>query len=320
MLPIDKCIHCHLCRDNCDFLSKYGIDICDTDRLKELAYHCFLCGKCTRVCPVGIDGRGMIMEMRCERASSDEHALIEETYKGLIGEKRNYRFRNWKHVTSGSIFFPGCNFPSMYPKTNKLLSKLFAENGIGTVYECCGKPIAELGLAEDEERIINSIREKLKEASVTEIITACPNCRDFFGDRLGIRVRSVYDKLAELGTGKTIKADVELYLPCPDREKKLWVEELRPFLEGEIKTNDSAQCCGLGGSAMACEKDIANGFVMKLSDSTNNHIFTYCASCVGRFRRSGMKSVDHILPFIMGTDEQPDILKSYLNRAMTKIK
>ena len=32
------CIHCHKCRDNCAFLSKYGIDIGDTVKLKELAY------------------------------------------------------------------------------------------------------------------------------------------------------------------------------------------------------------------------------------------------------------------------------------------
>lgn len=320
MVETDKCIHCHLCRENCDFLSKYGIDICDTDRLRELAYHCFLCGKCTQVCPVGIDGRELIMEFRRERVSSDEKVSIEKTYKGLISEKRNYRFRNWKHVTPGSIFFPGCNFPSIYPKTCKALSVLFASHGIGTVYECCGKPIAELGLATDEENIINGIRDRLESASVNEIVTACPNCRDFFGDRLGVKVRSVYEKLTELGEGHIIKGDIEIYLPCPDREKKLWVEELSCFVEGNIKTIDSVQCCGLGGSAIACEKEIADGFVSKLGENIEEHVFTYCASCVGRYRRSGLKSVDHVLPFIMGMDEKPDTAKSYINRVLTKIK
>ena len=37
----------------------------------------------------------------------------------------------------------------MYPKTNTLISKKLAEHGIGTVYECCGKPIAELGMESD---------------------------------------------------------------------------------------------------------------------------------------------------------------------------
>lgn len=320
MVSIDKCIHCHKCRTNCDFLSKYGIDICDTEKLKELAYHCFLCGRCTAVCPVGIDGRAIIMDMRRERAATDEKSQIEKTYKGLIAEKRDYKFRNWKHVTSGTIFFPGCNFPSMYPKTNNALAKLFEEHGIGTVYECCGKPIGELGLAYDEDMIISNIRERLASAGVKEVVTACPNCKDFFGDRLGIKVNSVYKKLAELGAGSKLEGDLEFYLPCPDRTVRKWVEDIRPFITGEIAINDSAQCCGLGGSAMVHEKELADGFVKKLGDSTDKHIYTYCASCMGRFRRTGLKSIDHALPIIMGTNEQPDTGKSYLNRVFTKFK
>ena len=26
----DKCIHCHVCQENCSFLKKYGLDIGDT--------------------------------------------------------------------------------------------------------------------------------------------------------------------------------------------------------------------------------------------------------------------------------------------------
>ena len=27
----DKCIHCHVCQENCSFLKKYGLDIGDTE-------------------------------------------------------------------------------------------------------------------------------------------------------------------------------------------------------------------------------------------------------------------------------------------------
>lgn len=316
---MDKCIHCHKCRDNCAFLKKYGIDICDTDRLKELAYHCFLCGRCTEVCPVGIDGRAHILSLRQDRASSDERKAIEKTYKGLISEKRDYRYRNWKHANN-SIFFPGCNFPSLYPKTNQKLVDLFSEHNIGTVYECCGKPIAELGLIEDENRIIQNIKERIAQKEITEIITACPNCKDFFADRLGVQIKSVYTKLQELGIGKTIDDDVTLYIPCPDRTAKAWVEDLKPFINGQISTNDAAQCCGLGGSAAICEPKLADSFVNELKENTNSHLYTYCASCMGRFHRQGYTAIDHILPIILGTNEKPDIKKSYLNRMLTKLK
>lgn len=320
MISVDKCVHCHKCRDNCAFLSEYGIDICDVDKLRELAYHCFLCGRCTAVCPVGIDGRELIMDLRRERASSDERAEIARAHKGLLAEKSDYKFRNWKHVTSGTIFFPGCNFPSMYPKTNAAVVKLFAEHGIGTVYECCGKPVSELGFSDDEERILSGIRARLKAASVSEIVTACPNCKGFFGDRLGVEVKSIYRKLTELGIGNKLDGDKVFYLPCPDRTERAWIEDIKPFINGKISINDSAQCCGLGGSAVSCEKEIAAGFVKALKESSQGDIYTYCASCTGRFRRCGLDNTYHILPLIMGTGEKPDTAKSYINRVFTRFK
>ena len=58
---VEACTHCHVCQNQCEFLKKYGIDIGDTEKLKELSYHCFLCGKCTEVCPENIDGREYII-------------------------------------------------------------------------------------------------------------------------------------------------------------------------------------------------------------------------------------------------------------------
>ena len=145
-----NCIHCHKCRKHCTFLQKYQMDIGDTDKLKELAYHCFLCGKCTEVCPVGIDGRAYILNLRRE-SKRPEAEKKEKGYGLILWEKRNYRYRNYKHAEGKSVLFPGCNFPSFYPQTTKMLTELLGKYGIGVVYDCCGKPIAELGYREDEE-------------------------------------------------------------------------------------------------------------------------------------------------------------------------
>lgn len=315
------CIHCHKCTKSCELLSKYGIDIGDVEKLKEIAYHCFLCGKCTEVCPIGIDGREIILNLRRERAASDEKATIESQYKGLIREKKNYKFSNWKHASSGSVFFPGCNFPSMFPKTNAEIVKIFKEHGIGTVYECCGKPIAELGFQNDEERIIRNIREKLAENNITEVITGCPNCRDFFGDRLGVKVTGIFSKFAELNVGNVIEGDYTFFIPCPDRKEMKWIDEIRPFIKGDIKYINGVLCCGLGGSAIMFEPEIADSFTEKLKEQSEQpNIVTYCASCTGRFKRSGFGSIDHIITKVVGTNETPDTMKSYLNRVMTKFK
>ena len=331
--PASECVHCHVCRDNCAFLSKYGIDIGDTDKLKELAYHCFLCGTCTEVCPIGIDGRQTILDFRREAVSGGEKQTVEKTYAGLIKEKRNYIYRNWKHARvegdpearqERSTFFPGCNFPSMYPKTNALVVRLFEERGIGTVYECCGKPISELGFKDDEDRIIEEIRGRLAENNITEIITGCPNCRHFFGDRLGVKVTGIFTKLSELGLGNAIDGDFKFFVPCPDRSEKKWIEEIRPFINGNLEIIEGVQCCGLGGSAMTYESEIGDGFVGALKAQSRElggqRLVTYCASCTGRFRRSGLDGVDHVLTLVLGTNEKPDTKKSYLNRVITRFK
>ena len=59
----------------------------------------------------------------------------------------------------------------MYPKTTKALVKLLKEQaGIGVVYECCGKPVADLGMEEQEGVILKKIEERLKKEQVEEII------------------------------------------------------------------------------------------------------------------------------------------------------
>ena len=317
---ISSCVHCHKCRDNCSFLKKYNIDIGDAERLKELAYHCFLCGKCTEVCPINIDGRQAVLDFRRDRVDSDECAKLEKTYRGALSEKRNYKFRNWKHVTSRSVFFPGCNFPSLFPKTCSKVSMIFEKYGIGTVYECCGKPVGELGFKADEDRIIGEIKAKLKENNIEEIIVACPNCRGFFGDKLGVKVTGVYAKLKGLGEGTELDMDAKLFLPCPDRQGDVWMDELREFIKGEIRFVEGVQCCGLGGNAIALEKDLSQGFTEEFKSQNPGQVYTYCASCTGRIVRNGFKTINHILPLILETAETPDTGKSYLNRVFTKFK
>ena len=319
MANANDCIHCGVCRQNCDFLTKYGIDIGDTNKLRNLAYHCFLCGKCTEVCPVHIDGRQIVLNMRREHAKTELPAL-EKQYKGAFGEKRNYKFRNWKHVTSGCIFFPGCNFPSLFPKTSNLITELFKEHGIGTVYDCCGKPVAELGSTSDESRIIDEIKQRLTDNNVTEVVMACPNCREHFGDRLGVKVTSVFAKLHELGLGEVINEDVKFFVPCPDREQRLWIEEMKPFINGKISFVEGIQCCGLGGHAGHIEPELSKGFADRFKKEANGHVYAYCASCTGRFKRNGCDDIEHIITKILRTNELPDTAKSYVNRVLTKLK
>ena len=87
---VSECIHCHVCQKHCEFLKKYGIDIGDTEKLKELSYHCFLCGKCTEVCPIGIDGRDYILKLRRKNVRRQKEHFEKRVWNALKRKERLY--------------------------------------------------------------------------------------------------------------------------------------------------------------------------------------------------------------------------------------
>lgn len=315
-----QCIHCGKCREHCTFLEKYKLDLSEGQRLKELAYHCFLCGRCRQVCPKGIDGREIMLAFRRQRVKEGGEALPEKGYGMLLKEKREYLFRNYRHTSGKRVLFPGCNFPSFYPKTLKKLSRTLEEKaGIGMIIDCCGKPVAELGLEKEERRITEELQKRLDEQGVEEVIMLCPNCYYFLKPFLRQKVTGVYEVLVELGIGQRIRGRSPLYLPCPDREDEEWVKMLEPFLMKDYERVGEIQCCGLGGCAGVKEPKLASGQSSILKEAGYRRLYTYCASCCGQFKRGGIDAV-HLLTEIMGTKEEADTGSSLLNRAKWKFK
>lgn len=330
-LMADACIGCGRCRKACLFLEKYGIDLKGLSERTELLYSCFLCDRCREVCPMEISGRGIALKGRRMAVEEQGGRLPVSGCKGLLWEKDPYRFANHKGGNSPSVFFPGCNLPSFFPKTTKQLSRLFSERGIGTVYDCCGKPVEELGLSAHGERNLEGLAGRLKRAGVRELILACPNCYYYLKGRLPeeIRLVTVYRKLSELSLGNRIEGEqIPLYLPCPDREEQIFLKDLEAFLPGgfETETYGSLQCCGLGGCAFLQEPELAEEMTKAAAkaaigegkdEDRTEALYTYCASCVSRFQRKGIGGAVHVLPLILEIrEEMPKGIRPFLNRAL----
>lgn len=315
-----KCIHCHICQKNCPFLTKYQIDIGDTEKLYDLAYHCFLCGKCSEVCPKGIDGREQILQMRRNQTKDAGGNPPEKGYNFLLLEKKNYLFKNYRHAISGSVLFTGCNFPSFYPRTTQKLANVLKEKaGIGVIYDCCGKPVSELGMQEQEERIIRKLEIRLKERNVTELVILCPNCYVYLKDKLDLRMVSIYEKMIELRIGNKISGEGNIFVPCPDKGTLEWFEKIQLFFQKKCEVIPNVNCCGLGGCAGGKEPKIAKEFSEQLRNADDNKIYTYCGSCAGNLTKNGCKNVKHVLTEIMAMNEMPDTKKSMMNRMKTKL-
>lgn len=313
----DACIHCGICTEHCTFLSKYEIDIGEIRHHPGLAYHCFLCGTCSDVCPKGIDGRQVILNMRKEQVQDNNGKLRGKGYGLLLWEKSDYRFRNYQNTYGKSVLFTGCNFPSVYPETTRYLAALLTEKAqLGVVFDCCGKPVAELGLEAKENKIVEDMNQRLEQAGVEEVVMLCPNCYHFLKGRLKVKMVSIYQKLKTLSLGQQVNEELQFFLPCPDRQSKEILGQLSSFMIKEPKVYSNCQCCGLGGCAGVKEPELAVKMTEGLKET--DKLCTYCASCCGNLVRRGCDHTEHILIKILGRKEQPDTKRSLLNRIKWK--
>lgn len=311
---VDKCIHCGVCTKNCLFLKKYGIDVGEFSRHPELAYSCFLCGKCKAVCPKDIDGAALAVSMR--QAYTDN-----KSYRGVLWEKNPYKFANYRKGRKKSVLFPGCNFTAFYPRTVKYLELLMKKHDIGTVYDCCSKPVYELGYKEDADENLKRLVLRLKGQGVEELILLCPNCYHFFKNKLDIPMTTIYRKLKELGEGQVLeRGSIPIYYPCPDRGEKEMFGDLSMYLDGEVvQPFHDVQCCGLGGCAGVKEPEVSREMAESVKDCSEV-LYTYCASCISNFRRKGMKEAYHILPLILGIEEEVPLgIQPFMNRVRRKL-
>ena len=299
---VKECIHCNKCIKKCSFLTKYNIDLEGFSKRKDLAYHCFLCNDCNIVCPKNIDGSRISAELRKEYVNSDikNKKEIEKKYRLLLLEKKDYIFKNYNNAVSETVIFPGCNFSSFYPDVLKKILNMFKEKyNIGSVFDCCGKPIAELGI--DEDDIIKRLENNMISKGIKEIITLCPNCWYFLKPRLNIKVVMIYEKLNELGIKFKLNNHydkINVFIPCPDKNTKEIKNSIINLLnldESIIQEINDVNCCGLGGCAIVNEREIASEFIDKLKSKKLDNLYVYCATCAGNFNRNKITNVRHFI-------------------------
>lgn len=317
---MEQCISCGACTEHCDFLKKYKLNYStqNLERLKELSFHCFLCGECKAHCPKEIDGREIMKTIRSEQAVQNGGKPATDGFEKMIEEKEDYIYKNYHHAGRKSVLFIGCNFPAYFPETTKRLIRMFEEDyDIGTVYDCCGKPMTDLGLGEKSAKLLE---ERLRGYQIEEVIAVCPNCYAHLKERLPMKVITILEKLKELGIGQQInEPGARIFKSCPDREDGEWVRMAEKFFASELQCVEDVQCCGLGGCAKAKEPEIAHGFAEKLAGQNYPYVYTYCASCAGNLTRNGCGNVRHILQEILGFPrETADIYRNGENRKNAK--
>ena len=284
-----KCINCNLCKKNCDFLSKYNINLKEFSYRDDLKNSCFMCGRCKNVCPLDLSGSDIAFEMR--KSCSDGNFV--KLYK------ENYIFKNYKKNNSETLIFLGCNYPGFFPKTVKKLIEEAAKIGADFCIDCCQKPVYELGY----EVSFDKMNRKFVKMGIKELVCVCPNCYYFLKDKLCINVINIYEYLYKNNIGNKIKETPNVFFPCSDRYNREIFTSIEKFIDKYNEPFNDIICCGLGGGAKKYEKEIVNKISEKIKLKKSPNIYTYCSSCAGAFNGYGAEGVKNFLSEILGVHE-----------------
>ena len=352
---IDLCNDCGACVRTCTFLSHY----CDTPkelakRFKrnpleniEIPYSCSLCGLCQRVCPLNLYPGDMCLETREKIFQIQQRDALPDDFvydymiprfKGV----RNHQIISTSPVftlskvakdnkcTPKSIFFPGCSLPAYSPRLVLRAYQYLQEKipGIGIVLNCCGKPSRDLGDKERFRKIFEGTLKELSRLGIEEVVVACINCHKIFTEHSDIRLRTIYEIMAEMGlpeSGSGGEQQITIHDSCPARYRPEIRNAVRQiasqmnFRITEMKfKNETTQCCGAGGCSPMGNTALADRHTKARVAQAKGQIVSYCAHCRERFSSYGPSL--HILDLIFGTsynkhiEEYHDSWRNWLNR------
>ena len=260
-------------------------------------------------------------------------------------EKTNYVFKNWRHASAGSVVFPGCGFPSFFPKTLAALKdELRHASGVSFALDCCGLPLEGLKGPEAYRAKLSRVEERLVRVGAREVVPLCPNCGSAFTEVLdrSISQVTIYACLRDLTERGLIDCarvatPGAVFVPCPDRAHREWLDDLAYFLEPSVFVSECSACCG---AAFELSQPEASMSAAKRVLETAAHectragveepvLYVYCASCAGKLERArrqcsgglaGSVRVVHVLSALMGIDEVPTVSTTVLNRAKAAIR
>lgn len=243
--------------------------------------------------------------------------------KMICLEKGHYPFKCYPSKKCKDVLFPGCAFPSQFPKTMEAIAKVCNNHGCGVAYACCGHPLDGYGVHGGTDRVLRGIEKRLKKIGCERVVVLCPNCWKLMRGRLQLPVVSIYEYLKEIDfKPSTSVAEVhgKLFVPCPDRPAHELESEVRSCVSFEnVETMSKVPCCGLLPEIMAKGPEAVQKCTHKVMDAAENEtIITYCASCLGQFSRLGNDNCAHVLSLILGVNEVPDSKNAFMNRAKCK--
>ena len=318
-----SCPNCGVCIDACPMSIKKA-NIKDTtvylnrnirrrneQRIEEISDKCLLCGKCTAVCQVGVDGP----QMRIAQRSIRNYGL-DQDYSGMdiSAIKESVASEPSKDKV---LYFAGC-MTQLTPAISRAMESVFRKAGVEYAFMdkdgglCCGRPILMAGRFDQARQLIHKNKEIIKASGAGTLVLSCPICYKIFREHYkleGIRVMHHTEYMLELVRAGRLKLEsgessIVYHDPCELGRGCGIYEQPREVLRqtGELveaeANRDMAICCGgsLGSLTLGFDKreDLTRNALHNLTVNDPDTIVTACPLCKSTFARYADRPVEDI--------------------------
>ena len=318
-----SCPNCGVCIDACPMSIKKA-NIKDTtvylnrnirrrneQRIEEISDKCLLCGKCTAVCQVGVDGP----QMRIAQRSIRNYGL-DQDYSGMdiSAIKESVASEPSKDKV---LYFAGC-MTQLTPAISRAMESVFRKAGVEYAFMdkdgglCCGRPILMAGRFDQARQLIHKNKEIIKASGAGTLVLSCPICYKIFREHYkleGIRVMHHTEYMLELVRAGRLKLEggegsIVYHDPCELGRGCGIYEQPREVLSqtGELveaeANRDMSICCGgsLGSLTLGFDKreDLTRNALHNLTVNDPDTIVTACPLCKSTFARYADRPVEDI--------------------------
>ncbi|MBR5704009.1 MAG: 4Fe-4S dicluster domain-containing protein [Bacteroidales bacterium] len=319
-----SCPGCGVCIDACPMsVKKENLKDCtvylnrqlrrgNEKRIEEISDKCLMCGKCTQVCQVQVDGPQMRLAQRSMRKYG-----INQHYSRISAEEKIAGLGTGK-----VLYFAGC-MTHLTPGIKKAVCSLLDKAGANwTMMDpdgglCCGRPMALAGRKEQAREMRRINQEIIKASGCDVLLLSCPICYKIFKEKYelnGIYVvhHSVFiNELIHSGRLHVRKDEAlklayhdpcELGRGCGIYDPPRSAVSAAGTLVEAAQNRDMSICCGgsLGSLSLNYEKrkDITLNSLKNLQAGAPDKIVTACPLCQSTYSKYADVPVEDIAQII----------------------